>query len=135
MSSAITHFEIHVDDVPKAKNFYGGLFDWQFEDASMGQGNEYWLVRTGRTTGADGGQVGIDGGIVKFRDVPLAETGQMNAFVVTVQVDDAEAACAKAKELGGKVTTDRMDIPNVGTWYGLNDPSGNALGILQPPTS
>jgi len=132
MASSLTHFEIHVNDIEKAKKFYEALFGWSFENASMGEDMEYWLIKTGRTTGVDGGQVGIDGGLVRYRDKPTAATPEPNAFVVTVQVDDVETTAEKAKELGGNVTTEKMDIPGVGFWYGINDPSGNALGILQP---
>jgi hypothetical protein len=135
MASAITHFEIHVDDVESAKQFYSSLFGWEFTAAGMGETMEYWLIKTGRTTGMDGGQIGIDGGMVKYRDKPTTVGPELNALLITVQVDDVEATVAKAKDLGGKVTTDRMDIPNVGIWYGLNDPSGNAIGVLQSATS
>ncbi len=28
----IIHFEIHVDDIERAKKFYGEVFAWTFED-------------------------------------------------------------------------------------------------------
>ena len=28
----IVHFEIHVDDMERAKKFYGEIFGWRFED-------------------------------------------------------------------------------------------------------
>ena len=135
MASAITHFEIHVDDIEKAKKFYSELFGWEFTDASMGEGMEYWLIRTGRTTGMDGGQVGIDGGLVKRSGKMPEIMSAPNAFSCTILVEDVEATVEKALSLGASKTTDKMDIPNVGLWYGLKDPAGNHLGVLQPPTA
>ncbi|RKJ38713.1 VOC family protein, partial [Butyricicoccus sp. 1XD8-22] len=30
----LIHFEIHVNDMERAKNFYGEVFGWKFEDWS-----------------------------------------------------------------------------------------------------
>ena len=36
MGNPFVHVELMSTDVPKAKAFYGELFDWQFQDMSMG---------------------------------------------------------------------------------------------------
>jgi uncharacterized protein len=30
MKNKLTHFAIHIDDVDRAKDFYGGVFEWGF---------------------------------------------------------------------------------------------------------
>lgn len=129
--SAITHFEIHVGDAERAKKFYSELFGWGIENANV-PGADYWLISTGRTTGQDGKQVGIDGGMVQRSGDQAAANAAPNASVLTIEVADVEATAAKAIELGATKTTDKMDIPGVGQWYGLKDTEGNHLGILQP---
>jgi len=128
MADSIIHFEIHANDVEKTKKFYEGVFGWSFRDAGM---EGYWLVSTGRTKGQGGGQIGIDGGLVK-RDAAVEGDERPNAFVCTVQVDDIDATIIKAKELGGTVASNPDKIPNVGTWARLKDPSGNSVAVLQP---
>jgi predicted enzyme related to lactoylglutathione lyase len=131
MAAAITHFEVHVDDIEKAKKFYGEVFDWTFTDAGMGEGMEYWLIGTGRTMGMNDQSAGIDGGLVKRVDAAADNKAAPNAFVCTIQVGDVEATVEKVRASGGETYTDKMDIPNVGLWYGVKDPAGNHLGILQ----
>ena len=48
---------------------------------------------------------------------------------VVFAVENTDAAVAKAKELGGSVTLEPMDIP-VGRLAGLKDPAGGAFSIL-----
>lgn len=52
--SRVVHFEIQADDVARAREFYGSVFGWQFQDWSGVADDEYWGV----TTGGDG-EVGI----------------------------------------------------------------------------
>ena len=126
--AAITHFEIHVDDLERAKQFYAELFGWEFIDSGM---EGYWLIGTGRSSGANGQPAGIDGGMVK-RNAPTPDMkSPPNAFACTILVDDIAATVAKAKELGATETTDQMDIPDVGLWHGLRDPDGNHIGVMQ----
>jgi predicted enzyme related to lactoylglutathione lyase len=30
MKNTMTHFAIHIDDIERAKNFYGQVFEWGF---------------------------------------------------------------------------------------------------------
>jgi hypothetical protein len=32
----VVHFEIPADDVARAKEFYGSIFDWELQDMDMG---------------------------------------------------------------------------------------------------
>ena len=45
--SRIIHFEIHVDDMDRAKEFYGNVFGWKFEDYSYYAGSPYFGAITG----------------------------------------------------------------------------------------
>ena len=48
-------------------------------------------------------------------------------------VADHDAAVAKARELGGTVLAEGMDLPEIGRLAVLQDPTGAVFQILQPP--
>ena len=41
------HIEFNTDNPQKAKDFYGKLFEWKFEDMDMGPGHKYTAITTG----------------------------------------------------------------------------------------
>jgi len=43
----VVHFEIHVDDIERAKAFYGSVFGWTFQDWTAFTGSPYWGALTG----------------------------------------------------------------------------------------
>ena len=59
------HFEIHVDDMERAKKFYGEVFRWTFEDWSEYAGMPYLEVATG-----DENEQGINGALMKRQSPP-----------------------------------------------------------------
>ncbi len=122
----VVHFEIHSDDPQRAIEFYSGAFSWTIEQ--MGS-DDYWLV----TTTPQGG-VGINGAIIKRRG-PRPEIGApIVGAVVTVQVEDVDAALARCLKLGGHLAHEKMTIPNVGSVAYVHDTEANVLGIFQPVT-
>jgi predicted enzyme related to lactoylglutathione lyase len=48
-----------------------------------------------------------------------------------VGVEDTDATCAKAKELGAKAIVEPMDVPTVGRFAILQDPQGAVFGIIR----
>ena len=56
----VVHFEVHVEDMERAKKFYGEVFGWKFEDWSEYAGMPYFGAVTG-----DEGVLGIDGALIK----------------------------------------------------------------------
>ncbi len=118
------HFEIHADDPQRAIAFYTDVFGWtvnQWED------NPYWLVSTGPTD-----QPGIDGAILpRMGDRPAAGAPVVG-MVNTMQVDNLDAALAKAFDRGGVMVLDKMVIPGVGTVAYVLDSEANVIGMLQP---
>ena len=132
----VVHFEIHADDVERAKKFYSDVFGWQMQQMGQEFGN-YVLVITG--PGPDeiaAGKVttenvGINGGLMK-REGPRAEGNGPNAFVCIIGVDDIDAYIAKIDAAGGVPQTDKMDVPGVGKLRYYHDTEGNMFGVIQP---
>lgn len=119
----VVHFEIHADDLPRARAFYEALFGWTFTEYMP---DFYYLI----TTGPDS-EPGINGGMVK-RQGGEGESGKVIAFVCTVAVKDLDAAIARFHELGGVVAMEKHAIPKVGWNFYGKDTEGNVFGIHQP---
>lgn len=123
----IVHFEIHVNDMERAKAFYGEVFGWSFQDWSDYAGMPYFGAVTGNEN-----EHGIDGALMQRQSAP-PETGQaLNAFACTVGVENYDLTEAKIIENGGKLAMPKFALPGM-AWQGYYiDPEGNTFGIHQP---
>ncbi|KGP91770.1 glyoxalase [Pontibacillus chungwhensis BH030062] len=123
----LVHFEIHVDDMDRAKGFYGEVFGWTFEDWSEFAGMPYMGAVTG---GED--KPGINGALMK-RQGPAPEPNQpVNGYTCTMGVEDYDAIEAKILKHGGEVALPKYALPGM-AWQGYyKDPEGNIFGIHQP---
>jgi len=114
----VVHFEISADNAERAIDFYKKVFGWKI-DKWEGE-PEYWLVRTGQRD-----QPGIDGAIMpRQKCVPPT--------VNTIAVEDLDAAIEEVKSSGGKVVSEKNEIPKIGWFCYCLDTEGNMFGILQP---
>ncbi|KGR76660.1 VOC family protein [Ureibacillus sinduriensis] len=122
----VIHFEIHVDDMERAKNFYGEVFDWTFEDWTDYAGMPYFGAVTG-----DDGKLGINGALIKRQGASPEPNQSVNSFVCTLGVDDYDATEKKILENGGKVALPKYALPQM-AWQGYYiDTEGNIFGIHQ----
>jgi predicted enzyme related to lactoylglutathione lyase len=116
MTNPFVHVELNSPDPEKAKTFYGKLFQWQLEDMpdQAVPDHSYTMIKVGEGTG---------GGIMK--QVPHGPAG----WIPYVLVDDLRAATDKAKSLGGKVMKDITEVPDMGWFSIIEDPTGSILGL------
>jgi predicted enzyme related to lactoylglutathione lyase len=124
----VVHFEIHADDVARAKKFYEDVFGWKIEkwEGPM----EYWNVKTGEQ-----GQMGIDGGLMKrWGKTPGQET-VISSYVCTMDVPDIDEYLKRIQQHGGKVAMEKNAVPGVGWLAYCFDTEKNMFGILQPDMS
>ncbi|MFD2114954.1 VOC family protein [Paenibacillus yanchengensis] len=123
----IVHFEIHVNDMDRAKKFYGEIFGWTFEDWSDYAGIPYFGAITG-----DSNEPGIDGALMQRHGASPPIAQPMNGFVSTIGVEDYDATEAKILQLGGIVALPKYALPGM-AWQGYYiDTEGNTFGIHQP---
>jgi predicted enzyme related to lactoylglutathione lyase len=120
MGQPVVHFEVIGKDGDKLRDYYGELFGWQFDtDNPM----DYGIVTRDGNVNAEG--VGIGGGVAKGPD------GYDGHVTFYVEVDDIEAALAKAESLGGA----RIFGPDAvmeGLVLGqFTDPEGHVIGLVQ----
>lgn len=120
MANPFVHVELSTTDPAKAKSFYGQLFDWKLEDMQMGPDMTYTLVDPSGGTG---------GGMMK----QMCE-GAPSAWMPYVIVDDVAAATKKATALGATVMKDVSEVPGMGLFSIIVDPTGAVLGLWQDTT-
>lgn len=125
--SKVIHFEIHVDDMERAKQFYGNVFGWIFQDWSDYAGLAYWGAEAG-----DPSEPGINGALMQ-RQGPGPVAGQpLSAFVCTMGVEDYDQSEQKILENGGKIAMPKAALTGM-AWQGYyHDTEGNIFGIHQP---
>lgn len=123
----LIHFEIHVDDMERAKGFYGEVFGWTFQDWSEYAGMPYFGAVTG-----DEKWPGIDGALVKRQGPPPEPNQALSGYACTMGVGDYDATEAKILSLGGIVALPKHALPGM-AWQGYyKDTEGNIFGIHQP---
>ena len=111
MGNPVVHFEIGCKDSRKTQAFYGKLFDWNIAEHGPAA-----MIAT------ESG-VGIGGHITALGHEPHHYT------LIYVQVDDLDAAIAKAKGLGGEVVIPPTDASGMGAFAWLKDPEGLTFGL------
>jgi len=116
MPNPFVHVELNTTDVGKAKSFYGALFDWKLEDMPMSNG-AYTMIQVGEGTG---------GGLMRH-PIPDAPS----TWLAYVLVSDVNASTAKAKSLGATILKDVAEVPGMGRFSLIADPTGAALGLWQ----
>jgi predicted enzyme related to lactoylglutathione lyase len=133
----VVHFEIHAEDLERAKKFYSDVFGWQMQQMGSEMGN-YVVIVNG--PGMDNlaalpEDPGINGGMLQ-RNAPIPAQGQgPNAYVCIIGVENIDSYMAKVEAAGGKPQTDKMDVPGVGLLRYYKDTEGNIFGMLQPVMS
>ena len=121
---SVVHFEIPAKDVKRASAFYTKAFGWNFNQFP---GFEYWSAGTtmsdkdGRPTtpGAINGGMGKKG-VMAPKEV-----------TVTISVADIDAALAKVKKLGGRMTGKKTPVGDMGFSAYFEDTEGNVIGLFQ----
>jgi predicted enzyme related to lactoylglutathione lyase len=114
--------DLQTTDQPAAKEFYGSLFGWTFDDMPMGDpgGAVYSMAK------------------LRGRDVAaIAPLGDMAAAGVPphwnsyVSVADADATSALVEPAGGTVMMPPFDVLDAGRMFVMQDPTGAVINVWQ----
>lgn len=117
MPNRIAWLEVSSTDVPASAEFYRKLFDWPIVTD----------VESNYTkTSFSRGETGIG-----FMPVDEAQRVAPGSVQVYVEVDDVDAAVARAKELGAPIHVPKTQVPSGGWMAIVGDPGGNRIGFIQ----
>jgi predicted enzyme related to lactoylglutathione lyase len=113
-------YELMTPDTAGAKAFYPALLPWDL-DETTGAAMNYTMAGPGAA-------------IAGIMETP-AEAKAMGVppnWSAYVHVDDVDAAVGKAQQLGGSVFVPPTDIPDIGRFAVLADPTGAAIAVMTP---
>ncbi|MFF0965316.1 VOC family protein [Streptomyces sp. NPDC003703] len=117
--------ELYTPDLAAAAAFYHRVLGLETSAAPLPEGTYTCLNPAG------GGQDAMFGGVVPLGDDPVAaRTGPY--WLPYFAVADADAAEARAVELGGGIHLPVTEVADVGRVARLTDPSGARFAILEP---
>jgi predicted enzyme related to lactoylglutathione lyase len=108
--------ELHTKDQAAAGKFYGGVFGWT---GKVGQDDpmKYWhWLNAGKDIG----------GMMNLMAPNIPPH-----WLAYIAVSDVDASFKKARDLGAKVLMEPMDIPKVGKFGVIQDPTGAAVALFR----
>lgn len=117
MPAPLRHFAINADDVPRARAFYEGVFDWTF--TPWGPPDFFQSRSAG------------DGHLAALQARRDLMGQRMPGMEITFGVDDIEATTRAIEAHGGKVLMAPFHIEGVGRLIFFQDTEGNIAGAMQ----
>jgi predicted enzyme related to lactoylglutathione lyase len=108
--------ELATSDAAAAKTFYSALFAWAYDDMPVGDEQVYTMAKR-------------DGQVVGALYSDADEPPHWNCYVT---VESADAATARAGELGGTVKSEPFDVMDAGRMGVVADPGGATLYLWEP---
>lgn len=120
--------ELGTTDQDAAKKFYTAMFGWTSNDIPMPEemGGGYYAIF----------QLGGRDVAAMYRLMPdMVKNGVPPNWGAYIAVDNVDTVAKKAKELGGRVTLEPMDVMGThGRMAALMDPTGAAFSVWQAGT-
>lgn len=116
---AISWNELNTRDTGGAKAFYGAVFGWSFQDDDMGEMGTYTTLKLGED---------MVGGMLNMNERGVPEEVPAH-WLVYFAVEDTDATIAQAKQAGGRVMVEPIDIPP-GRFAILTDPHGASFAVI-----
>jgi uncharacterized protein len=110
--------ELATKDLEAAKKFYTALLGWQLKESSAAGMVYNEIVVGGEHIG------GLYQMTAEYGDAP-------SHWMTYVAVDDVDVKAKLAADLGGKICVPPTDIPNVGRFCVVNDPTGATFSLIR----
>jgi predicted enzyme related to lactoylglutathione lyase len=109
--------DLITEDLAAARVFYGGLFDWTFEEGRQKTGGDYVIARHG-----DAYVAGI------LRIAPRTDGSKVDRWLPYVSVEDVDAAVERSLLAGATVAAEARDV-SLGRVAAIIDPEGAVIGL------
>lgn len=110
--------ELATADAEAAKKFYAALLGWEYKVGDVDGVSYSEIMANGRPVGGIH-QMGAELG------------GSPTHWMAYVAVEDVDASAGRVVELGGKVCVPPTDIPKVGRFCVINDPTGGTISLIK----
>ncbi len=109
--------DLITEDLPAAKQFYGGLFGWTFEDGQADGSGAYIVARDEEIY------------VAGIRSVEPRQDGKkLTRWLPYVSVDDVDTAVERSKAGGATVAVEARNL-NLGRVAAIIDPEGAVIGL------
>ncbi len=124
MTNQLSHFAIHVDDLDRARKFYGGVFGWKFQGFGGAPMIDFCQILD-----AGGKRLAPLGAMQSrnFNSAPQPVIG----FECSIAVDDVDAVARAVEANGGKIVMPKSAINGVGWIVKFIDSEGNLACAVQ----
>ena len=120
----VVHFEIPVDDVPRARGFYGAVFEWGLQPMEE---YDYTLALT---TPIDAEmQMPTEPGVINGGLTP--RTAETPTPRIVIQVDSIDESLKRIEAEGGSTVSPRAEMPGMGAYAYFKDTEGNLMGLWE----
>ena len=116
--------EISTSNIEACKAFYTEVFGWKFQQSDNTDiGMQYLEFGSGDGCGFGG---------MYQPSAEMCGEGEIKPphFMNYISVDDCDNAASRAFELGGKIVVPPMDIPQVGRFCVVEDPTGASFSMI-----
>ena len=124
MAGRVVHFEIPFDDGERARGFYREAFGWNLMEMPELQ---YTMAATGPV---DDQSMPAEPGFINGGMFERGDSG-INRPVLTIDVDDVDAAMKTIEQLGGKQFGEKVPVGDMGFAAYFEDTEGNLIGLWQ----
>jgi predicted enzyme related to lactoylglutathione lyase len=114
--------DLATPDLAASEQFYGALFGWDFDVQDTGDPANPYVIATQDEKAVAG---------VMSLTPEMSEGGMPPVWSTYVTVRDADETVAKAKELGGTVLREPMDVMDAGRMAVVADPTGAVFCVWQ----
>lgn len=110
--------DLQTSDQPAAKQFYGALFGWDYDDQPIPDAGVYSMSKLG------------DRHVAAIAPLPPQQgiPPHWNSYVA---VGDVDATAARVPDAGGTVIMPPMDVMDAGRMAIIQDPTGAMIGLWQ----
>jgi len=120
-AGTISWSDLATSDQEAAKEFYAGLFGWEYDEQPIDDDTTYSMGKLGDRTAA----------AISPQQSSETEQGIPPHWNVYVTVDDVAETTGKVEEAGGNVLAGPFDVFNAGKMSVIADPTGAVLCLWQ----
>ncbi len=110
--------ELMTSDIDAAKTVYADIFGWELKDVDMGEMGMYTLFQIGDKEGAGG------------MNMPPGVEAPPH-WLSYIYANDIDERTTKVESLGGAIHMPPTDIPNVGRFSVVADPTGAVFALYR----